>query len=83
MWNEQICGKDIAEQQMKILKIEAYLPNIELQEENTIMCECGEHKAKFKLIDEFKNKMNLCSECLNEMEKEYEEEKTSYEITKL
>lgn len=79
MWIEPICCKDIAEQQLK-----SYESNFNwLEEIKTITCECGEQIAEFKLIDEFGNKMNLCPDCLQEIEKEYGEEKTSYEITKL
>ena len=79
MWIEQICGKDIAEMQLKSYKIDFN----EFEEEDTTLCECGEHKAEFKLIDDFNNKMNLCLKCLIEQENEYKEEGTKYNVSLL
>ena len=53
------------------------------KEDSDIMCECGEHKAKWILKDDFMKgwHMNLCDDCLLDMREEYEREGTSYEAT--
>lgn len=79
MWIEQICGKDVAEIQFK-----SYEKGFnEFQEDELILCECGEHEAKFKLIDEFGNKLNLCPLCLEEQEQEYKEDGFKYIVSLL
>ncbi|MGL5718552.1 MAG: hypothetical protein ACRCX2_36445, partial [Paraclostridium sp.] len=70
---------DIAETQLKSFEIDFN----ELEEEETTLCECGEHKAEFKLIDEFKNDLKLCIGCLEEQENEYKEEGTEYIVSLL
>lgn len=52
-------------------------------DDNNIMCECGEHKAKWILTDEFMKgwHMNLCDACLLEIIEEYKREGTSYKAT--
>lgn len=77
MWIEQICGKDIAEMQFK--SYEKYFN--EVQEDEPILCECEEHEAEFKLIDEFGNKLNLCPLCLEEQEQEYKEDGFKYKVS--
>lgn len=54
-----------------------------LKKDNDIMCECGEHKAKWVLTDEFMKgwHMNLCDACLLEIIEEYKREGTSYKAT--
>lgn len=79
MWIEQICGKDIAETQLKSFEIDFN----ELEEVEATLCECGEHKAEFKLIDEFKNELKLCIGCLAEQEEEYKKEGAKYEVSLL
>lgn len=77
MWIEQICGKDVAEMQLK-----SYEKGFnEFQEVEPILCECGEHKAKFKLVDEFNNKLNLCPLCLEEQELEYKADGFKYNVS--
>lgn len=79
MWIEQICGKDVAEIQFK-----SYEKGFnEFQEDEPILCECEEHEAEFKLIDEFGNKLNLCSSCLKEQEQEYKEDGFKYIVSLL
>ncbi|MGL5595872.1 MAG: hypothetical protein ACRDDH_18205 [Cetobacterium sp.] len=53
------------------------------KEDNDIMCECGEHKAKWILTDDFMKgwHMNLCDDCLFDMREEYKEEGTSYVVS--
>ena len=53
------------------------------KEDSDTMCECGEHKAKWILKDDFMKgwHMNLCDDCLLDMREEYEREGTSYEAT--
>lgn len=54
-----------------------------LKKDNDIMCECGEHKAKWRLTDEFMKgwHMNLCDDCLLEMREEYKREGTKYNVS--
>lgn len=56
-----------------------------LKKDNDIICECGEHKAKWILTDEFMKgwHMNLCDACLKEVEAEYKEEGTKYVVSLL
>lgn len=79
MWIENICGKDIAEMQLKSYEIDFN----EFEEVEATLCECGEHKAEFELIDEFKNILKLCICCLEEQENEYKEEGTEYIVSLL
>lgn len=72
MWIEQICGKDVAEMQFK-----NYEKGFnEFQEIEPIL-----YKAKFKLIDEFNNKLNLCPLCLEEQELEYKADGFKYNVS--
>lgn len=52
-------------------------------DDDEVMCECEEHKAKWTLTDEFMKgwHMNLCDECFEEEIKEYDKEGTSYKAT--
>lgn len=77
MYQDMICGKDVAE----ILFRNYELDLSRFTEVETPLCECGEHKAKYKLVDEFNNKMNLCECCLKEMKDEYKEEGTTYKVS--
>lgn len=54
-----------------------------LKKDNYIICECGEHKAKWTLADEFMKgwHMNLCDDCLLEMREEYKREGTKYNVS--
>lgn len=54
-----------------------------LKKDNYIICECGEHKAKWTLTDEFMKgwHMNLCDDCLLEMREEYKREGTKYNVS--
>ena len=54
-----------------------------LKKDNDIICECGEHKAKWILTDEFMKEwhMNLCNNCLLEMREEYKREGTKYNVS--
>lgn len=54
-----------------------------LKKDNYIICECGEHKAKWTLTDEFMKgwHMNLCDNCLLEMREEYKREGTKYNVS--
>lgn len=54
-----------------------------LKKDNDIICECGEHKAKWTLTDEFMKgwHMNLCDNCLLEMREEYKREGTKYNVS--
>lgn len=54
-----------------------------LKKDNYIICECGEHKAKWILADEFMKgwHMNLCDDCLLEMREEYKREGTKYNVS--
>lgn len=81
MWIEQIFGKDIAKTQFKSYEIGFN----EVEDEEPILCECGEHKAKWTLTDEFMKgwHMNLCDACLKEVEAEYKEEGTKYVVSLL
>lgn len=56
-----------------------------LKKDNDIMCECGEHKAKWILTDEFMKgwHMNLCDDCLLKMREEYKREGTKYNVSLL
>lgn len=53
------------------------------EDNNDIMCECGEHKAKWILTDDFMKgwHMNLCDDCLLDMREDYKKEGTSYKAT--
>lgn len=53
------------------------------EEDDDTMCECGEHKAKWTLTDEFMKgwHMNLCDDCLLEMREEYKREGTKYNVS--
>lgn len=55
------------------------------EDNNDIMCECGEHKAKWILTDDFMKgwHMNLCDDCLLDMREDYKEEGTSYTVSLL
>lgn len=79
MWIEQICGKDVAETQFKSYEIGFN----EVEDEEAIFCECGEHKAKWILTDEFMKgwHMNLCDDCLLKMREEYKREGTKYNVS--
>lgn len=79
MWIEQICGKDVAETQFKSYEIGFN----EVEDKEPIFCECGEHKAKWILTDEFMKDwhMNLCDDCLLEMREEYKREGTKYNVS--
>lgn len=54
-----------------------------LKKDNYIICECGEHKAKWTLTDEFMKSwhMNLCDDCLLEIREEYKREGTKYNVS--
>lgn len=54
-----------------------------LKKDNYIICECGEHKAKWTLTDEFMKgwHMNLCDDCLLEIREEYKREGTKYNVS--
>ncbi|MGL5580513.1 MAG: hypothetical protein ACRDCE_06060 [Cetobacterium sp.] len=71
---------------IKLLEVETNLLISSLkpfEDKNDIMCECGEHKAKWILTDNFMNgwHMNLCDDCLLDMRKDYKEEGTSYVVS--
>lgn len=54
-----------------------------LKKDNYVICECGEHKAKWTLTDEFMKgwHMNLCDDCLLEIREEYKREGTKYNVS--
>ena len=65
------------------LKIDLLIKDLKpFKKDNDIMCECGEHKAKWILTDEFMKgwHMNLCDDCLLEMREEYKREGTKYNV---
>ncbi|MBC2855452.1 hypothetical protein H3N56_02950 [Cetobacterium sp. 2A] len=72
---ENICGKAVADEIWRVIET-----NETLEEYERIMCECGEHEAKFRLTDELGSDLKLCKKCLVEVEQEYLEEETSYEF---
>lgn len=55
------------------------------EDKNDIICECGKHKAKWILTDDFMKgwHMNLCDDCLLDMREDYKEEGTSYTVSLL
>lgn len=70
----------------ELLEAEANLLLSDLKpfkEDNDIMCECEEHKAKWTLTDEYMKgwHMNLCDDCLLEMIEEYDKEGTKYTVS--
>ena len=53
------------------------------KEDNDTMCECGEHKAKWILTDDFMKGWhnNLCDKCFKEEIEEYDKEGTKYTVS--
>ncbi|MEG0730689.1 MAG: hypothetical protein RR795_01500 [Cetobacterium sp.] len=70
-----ICGTTVADEIWRV--VETIEP---LEENKTIMCECGGHEAKFRLTDELGSNLKLCSSCLDEVINECDCENTKYEI---
>lgn len=70
----------------ELLEAEANLLLSDLKpfvDDDEVMCECEERKAKWTLTDEYMKgwHMNLCDDCLLEMREEYKEEGTSSKAT--
>ncbi|MEQ3307300.1 hypothetical protein AAA294_07365 [Fusobacterium varium] len=72
-------GPTIVDKQMRSLKIGPYQEELE---EETLTCECGGHKAKWKYT-EGNLILLVCNECLRELETEAKEDGTIYKVERI